>query len=249
MIRGWLLWLASMVWLTQAAVAGTVLTKAPAQLDPGKAYVLVELGKLDDALIDASLILSRYDPETRDVAQVPDPSAKNAVVDRVVLGKPLIKTGKRRLYALELQPGTWIVEGANDTAFSLGAPTLKLAPGSVTDLGYANVYSDFADGAKRDVQTTGRLLRSAFLGGGLFTKAKPEPTPKAVDFHPRGATDVALPAVFATPARPPVWEGNVRFPNNLGGLVNRMGGRKARGQDMAPADPAASPTPDPAPPR
>lgn len=245
MMRGLLVFLASMVCMAETASAGTVLTKLPATLDPAKAYVLVELGKLDDAMLDATLILSRYDPAAKDVAQVVDPSGKNAGAraDRVVLSKALSKAGKRRLYALELQPGAWIIEGANDTAFSLGAPVLQLEPGSVTDLGYANVYSDFADGAKRDVQTVGQLLRSSFLGGGLFTKAKPEPTPKAVEFQPRGSTELALPAVFAGTARAPRWGASVRFPNNLGGLVNRMGGRKTRGQDAAPSsDPAPAPT-------
>lgn len=214
------------------SLAGT-LKKPPATLDPAKAYVVVEIGKVDDGLIYGSLVLSRYDPQKKDIAEAtPPPGGKipsgGWVQDnRVYLLKPAVKDGDRRFYIAELDPGLWVVEGANDTAFSLGSSTLQLPAGSVTDLGVVSVYSDFPEGEKRDVLTTKRLLKGALMGG-LFARTVPASMPKAIDVRERGANDIALPAVFAGHTRPVEWVGDVRFGNYLGGLINRMGGRKAR---------------------
>lgn len=222
----------SMIILIAPPAFARTLDKAPAALDPAKAYVIAEIGKLDDGLIYGTLVLARYDTASADiVVAAPPPGGKIPKGgwqqgDRVVLIKPAVKAGDRRLYIAELDPGLWVVEGANDTAFSLGSSTLQLAPGSVTDLGVVSVYSDFAEGQKRDVVTTGRLLKGALLGG-IFGRVVPVAMPKAITIRARGPSDIALPPVFAT-ARAAEWADEVRFGNHLGGLVNRMGGRKAR---------------------
>lgn len=65
------------------------------------------------------------------------------------------------------------------------------------------------------------------LMGAIFGSVIQPPMPKAVDFSPRAAGDMPLPALLAS-AGPVEWAGEARFGNGLGGLVNRMGGRKAR---------------------
>lgn len=219
--------------LETPAVASRTYDKLPATLDPAKAYVVVEIGKLDDALLDGTLVFGRYDAEKQDVAApTPPPGGKvprkGWVLDnRVSLVKqPLAKAREHRLFLAELDPGLWVVEGANDTAFSLGSSTMQLSAGQVVDLGVASVYSDFPEGEKRDVLTAGRMMKGALMGG-IFGSVMPAPMPKAVDFHARGSGDMPLPALLQS-ARPVEWAGEVRFGNNLGGLVNRMGGRKAR---------------------
>tara|TARA_B110001454_G_scaffold218899_1_gene248475 strand:+ start:1725 stop:2519 length:795 start_codon:yes stop_codon:yes gene_type:complete len=229
--------------VTAPPVLGETLKKPPAALNPAKAYVLVEIGKLDDALMYGSLVLGRYDTEKGDIAvPTPPPGAKIPKGgwkqdNRTYLLKPAARVGDHSLFIVELDPGLWVIEGANDTAFSLGSSTMQLAAGSVTDIGVVSVYSDFPEGEKRDVMTSGRLLKSAL--GGLFVSRLPPPTPKAIDVRPRAANDIPLPAIFASDARPVEWAGEVRFGNHLGGLVNRMGGRKARFRAMAAEQAAA----------
>jgi hypothetical protein len=228
------LWLLTLV--ATPALAGT-LSKVPTALDPTKAYLVVEIGKLDDGLLYGSLVLGRYDETTTDIAQpTPPPDGKIPrkgwpLDNRIRVLKPAVKDGDRRLYIVELNPGLWVVEGANDTAFSLGSSTIKLEAGMVTDLGVVTVYSDFPDGEKRDVLTAGRMLKGAFMGG-IFGSTLPHSMPKAIDVRSRTQSDMALPPIFAGIARPVEWAGQVRFGNHLGGLVNRMGGRKARNQAM-----------------
>jgi hypothetical protein len=162
------------------AMAGT-LSKIPTTLDPAKAYVVVEIGKLDDGLLYGSLVLGRYDEVAADIAQATAPSAgrlskKNgALENRVSLLKAAVKAGDRRLYVVELEPGLWAIEGANDTAFSLGSSTVRLEAGRVTDLGVVKVYSDFPDGQKRDVLTAGRALTSPLPSRFFGTALSPAP--------------------------------------------------------------------------
>lgn len=227
------------------AQASQVYTKLPAKLDPAKAYVAVELGKLDGALLDGTLVLARYDPAKKDIAE---PTAKPKghkgdwpLDNRVFLQKPVAKDKGRRLFLAELDPGTWVIEGANDTAFALGSSTLELTAGTVTDLGVGSIYSDFPEGEKRDVLTTGRLFKAALMGP-LFGGKLPAAMPKAIDFRARTATDLNLPPVLAGARARGDWTGEVNFGNHLGGLVNRMGGRKTRpGNSNAPGTKTSGP--------
>lgn len=238
--------------------ASRTYDKLPAALDPAKAYLVVEIGKLDEAMLDGTLVLGRYDAEKQDIA-VPTPPPGGKVPrggwkqdNRISLVRqPLAKAKEHRLFLAELDPGLWVVEGANDTAFSLGSSTLQLAAGQVVDLGVASIYSDFPEGEKRDVLTAGRMMKGALMGG-IFGSVMPAPMPKAVDFRARAAGDIPLPALLAA-ARPVEWAGEVRFGNNLGGLVNRIGGRKARNRarieaaQAEAAQPEEAPTVEPAP--
>ena len=236
MMRFLVLWLVACITWVMPAAASSGLTKLPSSLDPTKAYVVVEIGKLDNALLYGTLILGRYDSTKNEIAEpTPPPGGKIPhggwpLDNRVYLLKPAMKNKERRLYIAELDPGFWVVEGANDTAFSLGSSMMQLGAGTVTDLGVVNVYSDFPQGQKRDVLTAGRLMKGALLGGILGRL--PPPMPKAIDVRVRQASDMPLPAVLAR-AQPVIGAGEVRFGNHLGGLINRMGGRKARFRALA----------------
>jgi len=240
MIRKLLLLMA--LCFARPVLADGVLKKIPMQLDPAKAYLVVEIGHLDGAMLPGSLTLARYDRARSDIAEPTPPPGGNIpkggwpLDNRLILNKASVKDKKRQLFYVEMQPGLWVIEGANGTAFALGSSTFELAPGTITDLGVANVYTDFAEGEKHDVLTTGRLFRGALMGG-VFGSVVPKPLPRAVSFRSRSSNDLPLPPVFAS-ARPVIWNGQVEFGNHLGGLVNRMGGIKARpvqGRDPATA--------------
>lgn len=235
------------------AQAQGLIKRAPVALDPDKAYVVVELGQMDGAMMPGSLTIARYDAERNDIAdptpRAPDNKKGKHILDNRLFfnTNPILKDGKRRLLVAEVKPGLWVIEGANDTAFSLGSSTMQLEPGSVTDLGVANIYSDFPEGEKRDVATTGRVFKGALMGG-IFGSVLPKPMPRAVDFRVRAGSDLRLPAPFAAAAKPVVWAGQVEFGNYLGGMVNRMGGIKSRPGVAAPVTPpppsAGTPPPE-----
>lgn len=224
--------LAILAVLAVPAQASRTYDRIPEQLDPAKAYVVVEIGKLDGALLFGTLVLGRYDTERMDIA-LPTPSPGGKIPrggwkqdNRLILSDPAVKDKDRRFYIAELDPGLWVIEGANDTAFSLGSQAMELAAGTVVDLGVASVYSDFPEGEKRDILTNGRMFKGALMGG-IFGRVMPKPMPRAVDFRARSVSDMPLPALFAA-ALPAQWVREVQFGNYLGGLVNRMGGRKSR---------------------
>lgn len=242
--------------LASPALGDGLLKKPPAALDPAKAYVVVEIGRLDGALLFGTLTLARYDAEKRDIAQAtPPPGGKipkgGWIHDnRIFLNKAAVKDKQRQLFMAEVKPGLWVVEGANDTSFALGSSTFELRAGTVTDLGVVTVYTDFPEGEKRDVVTTGRLLKGALMGG-IFGSVMPKPMPKAVEIRPRRADDLQPPGLMAGTV-PVEWTGQVEFGNYLGGLINRMGGRKARSvaaspPPSSPAAPAPEAAPAPAP--
>jgi hypothetical protein len=237
----------ALIALPALAQAQGLIKRAPAALDPEKAYVVVELGQMDGAMMPGSLTIARYDAERKDIAdhtpRAPVSKKGKFILDNRLFfnSNPILKDGKRRLLVAEVKPGLWVIEGANDTAFSLGSSTLQLEPGSVTDLGVANIYSDFPEGEKRDVATTGRVLKGALMGG-IFGSVLPKPIPRAVDFRAREASDLQLPAPFAAAAKPVAWTGQVEFGNYLGGMVNRMGGIKSRPGAAVPASAPITPT-------
>lgn len=210
---------------------GKSLKSVPVQLDPTKAYVVVEVGPLEGFKVPGQLTLARYDQAKLDVRGLgrakTAPLASKADV-REVTGPALLKTDARRLYLLELEPDFWIVEGANGTAFSLGSSGFALTAGSVTDLGVATVANDYGEGEAPEKLTAGKLAKAALLGPLLGGRIAPKSVPAMVSFRQRGAADLALPASLRSRATPASWSGPLRFGNYLGGLVNRMGGRKAR---------------------
>lgn len=226
--------------LAASPVAAKSLAKPPARLDPAMAYVLVEVGNLDGQNQKGVLTLARWDTERKDVALLSSAKGKPQLAHEAT-AKAIVQEKKRRLYLIELLPGQWVVEGANGTAFSLGARSFALAAGTVTDLGVAAVTTDYAEGEEAYKLTAGKALKLGLLGAFAGGSAMPQPIPKAVTFRARSAGDLMppkLPAAAATVT----WDGEFKFGNHLGGLVNRMGGRKAR-TAAAEAPAAASATP------
>ena len=81
----------------------------------------------------------------------------------------------------------------------------------------------------------------AGLIGGMFAKRR-DPTPAMATWHARGPTDLAIPAeIMARQPEQVVYEPGARFGNYLGGLVNRMGGRKSRFANLSNDNAAPEP--------
>lgn len=203
------------------------LKQAPARLDPAKAYVLVELRA--DQGSPGQLTLARYDRTLADVKGFGRAKAAAPVAGQVRewTGKALRKEPGRQLHLLEVEPDFWVVEGANGTAFSLGSTGVTLSAGKVTDLGVATLSVDYADGDGPEKLTAGKLAKVALLGpfgGGL----KPKPVPAMVSIRPRSESDLPIPEAIRPATVVAEWSEPVKFGNHLGGLVNRLGGRRAR---------------------
>lgn len=237
--RGTLLLTAAL--LCAGPVGAKSLKSVPPQFDPNKAYVLVELEPAEDSKGPAQLVFARYDQAKADVrglGRAKDAPLPSGMTPRESTGAALVKADARRLYLLEVEPDFWIVEGANGTAFSLGSAGVALAPGTITDLGVAVVANDYLDGDGPQKMTAGKLAKLALLGPFAGGGAKQKPTPATVTFRPRTDGDLPVPDALRSKIVPASWSGPVKFGNYLGGLVNRMGGRKAR-------DGAASAAPAP----
>lgn len=220
------------------------LKSVPVRLDPTKAYVLVEVGPVQGSKVQGQLVLARYDRDKADVrglgraADAPLPGKANP---RETTGAALVKADARRLYLLEVEPDFWVVEGANGTAFSLGSAGVTLAPGTVTDLGVASVVNDYLEGDGPEKLTAGKLAKIALLGPFAGGSVKPKPAPAAATFRPREAGDLPVPDALKAQLVTATWSAPVKFGNHLGGLVNRLGGRKARAEaGPSPAATAAS---------
>ncbi len=210
----------------------------PASLDANSAYVLVEIGTLDDAILKGTkmpgtLTLARYDPAKGDVrggTLSPDTSLpKGEVLRVVVMGKPIAKTKTSRQYLIKLVPDTWIIEGASGTAFSLGSAQFSMAPGQVIDLGVVKPMVEWLDGEGP------KSMMGGMMGAALFGSMKPkELRPVRLDWRPRTGTDLPVPAVLAgrTVSTGPFTYG-AKFGNYLGGLVNRIDGRAGRDKAAA----------------
>lgn len=231
--------LALVVLASSVPASGKTLVKLPAKPDPTKAYILVEVSNIDDAKVKGQLTVARYDAARSDIALLSKASEKPELAHETI-GKPLVKDKLRNLYLLELAAGQWVIEGANGTAFSLGSRTFDLAAGTLTDLGVAAVTTDYAEGETAYKITAGKALKMGLFGA-FAGDAMPQPIPKAVAFRARTASDLALAGTAIGPVKAVTWGGEVKFGNYLGGLVNRMGGRKDRpGADATNPAPAAS---------
>jgi hypothetical protein len=226
------------------AFGATILKEVPSQLAPDRAYVLVELRENEFPATEGVIILARYDPAGGDVrgGRRSPGSAPPAGEDlRITVNrKALAKTGKTKLYLVELEPDTWVIEGTSSTAFSLGSKSFVLEPGTVTDLGVIAPHPDWREGDSANKQM-GKLIKSALLGP---FGSKPRPQAWMAEWRERGPDDIPLPAELAARARPVRFAAeDVRFGNYLGGLVNRFGGRADRPDaDSPPAEEEPAPT-------
>lgn len=228
--------------------AAQLLKQMPAQLATDKAYAFVELYGMDERALPGAIVLARYDPAAGDVRggmRAPQSALADGEAVRITIAKKhLIKTKGSRLYLVELEPDVWVIEGASGTAFSLGSKSFRVEAGDVVDLGVLTPRTDWRDGD--GPQSVGKVLAGAILFGALA--GRPDPTPAMLEMRTRSAADIAIPALAPDKVRPVAYEQNAKFGNYLGGLVNRIGGRKDRpGQIVSEvSEPLATSTSQPA---
>jgi hypothetical protein len=216
--------------------AATTLKAVPAALNPSKAYILVEYklqknpfggglpGSRKTLPLKAGLVFARYDPALGDIRGMGKARANPVAPGQQAIEgfryKPVAKGPATRLFVIEVDPGTWVVQGFGNTSFSLGSYTFELAPGSVTDLGIVTAEPDWAEG--QEPPDMGTLLASAMAGP--FGKS-PDIAPMRATFRRRGPGDLPLPAGLpAERVKPAAFTPGAKFGNYLGGLVNRIEG-------------------------
>jgi hypothetical protein len=226
--------------------AADTLKKVPAQLNPAKAYILVEYKLMPNPLagfpgsrktmpLTSGLIFARYDPALGDIrglgkAKANPVPGKHANIEPF-RNRELVKGEAARLHLIEVEPDTWVVQGFGNTSFSLGSYAFKLEPGTVTDLGVAEPAMDWAEGER--AQKAGDLMKTALLGP--FAK-RPDIAPARVSFRPRSERDIAVPVALQGRIKPVTFVPNVKFGNYLGGLVNRIEGVNAQAKAQATAN-------------
>jgi len=219
--------------------AAAPLKKVPAALNPAKAYLLVEYrlqanpfagfpGSRKTMPLQGGLTFARYDAAAGDVRGLgrasANPLAAGQAQRELFSNKPLAKGDTTRLFLLEVDPGTWVVEGYANTAFSLGSYSFDLAPGTVTDLGVVEAERDWAEEQRR--MTSGDVLLSAMAGP---FAGHADMAPLRLTFRPRAAGDLPVPAGLpADRVRPVAFTPDSKFGDYLGGLVNRIEGVNAR---------------------
>jgi hypothetical protein len=223
------------------ALAAESLKLVPAKLDPAKAYALVEVLNHDEGKMPGRVVLARYDAQGGDVrGGLRSPGSRLAKDEpvRVATSNALVKGKASRLYLLELEPDTWVIEGAGGTAFSLGSRHFTVAAGEVVDLGVMAPRGDYPEGEGPWKLTAGKLAKIALLGP--FAKG-PKPSVAMLEIRERTASDMALPAPLRERAVRASFTPGAKFGNYLGGLVNRLEGRKGRpASSVEDSEPAAA---------
>lgn len=221
-----------------APAAAKTLPKVPPALDPAKAYILVEYKLLRNPFanfpgsrktmpLKTGLAFGRYDPALGDIRGMGKARANPVPAGQQPIEgfryKPLAKGPATRLMLIEVDPGTWVVQGFGTTSFSLGSYAFELAPGTVTDLGIVEAEPDWAEG--QDPPEISDVFKAGLAGP--FSKS-PDIAPMRAVFRPRTGGDIPLPAgIPAARVRPVEFIPGAKFGNYLGGLVNKIEGVNA----------------------
>jgi hypothetical protein len=211
--------------------------KSPA-LDPSSAYILVEVATLDDAMLKGTkmpgmLTLARYDAAKGDVRGgdlSPETALPKGQSPRVTINaKPIAKSKASRLYLVKLEPDTWVIEGANGTAFSLGSARFSIEPGQVIDLGVIKPVVEWLEGEGP------KSMAGGMMGAMLFGSVKPkEIRPIRLDWRPRASSDFPIPASLSgRTISVGQFTYGAKFGNYLGGMINRIDGRAGRDKPAA----------------
>lgn len=221
--------------LTHSGASAEALKKVPGALNPAKAYVLVEYKLRKNSMsgfpgsskyipLFEGLEFARYDPVLSDVRGLgkaissPVP-AKQQVVERF-RNRHLVKGEASRLFLLEMEPDTWVIQGWGTTSFSLGSYAFRLDPGTVTDLGVVEADIDRPEDYRPTKASD--VVGAALLGP--FAK-RPDVAPMRLSFRPRSSGDLGVPAgLLQSKVRPVSFTPGAKFGNYLGGLVNRIEG-------------------------
>jgi hypothetical protein len=234
-MRGFFATAGAAIALSAAPAAGETLKAVPKQLNPAKAYILVEYklqanplagfpGSRKTIPLMAGLVFARYDAERSDVRGMGKAAAHPLPPKQVAIegfrNRPLVKSKDARLFLIEVEPDLWVVQGFGSTSFSLGSYMFQLDPGTVTDLGVVSAEADWAEGDTPP--NAGHILGAALAGP--FAK-RPDVAPARVTFRPRASGDIPVPAgPLDSKVRPVSFTPGAKFGNYLGGLVNRIEG-------------------------
>lgn len=211
------------------ALAPTVEAKIKSadQMKAEKAYLLVQVEPVEFQMMGNNRLVTGvtfapYDPVTK--------QTRESLIARK---DPVAKDGKRRLYLVEIDPGTWVIAGtagsdsqmgSADTSFSLGSYHFEARAGELVDLGVFVPQREESDNPDTRMNT-GNVLGMAFFGASV------EPVPNRLTIRPRGTDDIAIPAwLAAKPLVKPAFVYGGTFGNNLGGLINRIDGKAGRGR-------------------
>ena len=213
--------------LVALAPAVEAKIKSADQMKPEKAYLLVQVDPVEFQMMGnnrlvTGVIFAPYDPVTKQTREV-----------LLARKDPVAKDGKRRLYLIEVDPGTLVIAGTGasdsqmgsaDTSFSLGSYHFDAHAGELVDLGVFVPQREESDNPDTKMNT-GNVLGMAFFGASV------EPVPNRLTIRPRGTDDIAIPAWLAVkPLVQPAFVYGGTFGNNLGGLVNRIDGKDGRGR-------------------
>ena len=241
----------SIAFLAYGPAAAETLKKVPATFNPNKAYILLEYRLMQNPManlpgsrktlpLTTGLIFARYDPVLADIRGLgkakanPVPPPEQPI--EPFRNREVIRGDAARLFLIEVEPDTWVIQGWGDTSFSLGSYAFKLEPGSITDLGVATAEPDWAEGDK--AASLGDVFGAALVGP--FGK-RPAIAPMRVSFRARNSGDMPIPAGIAPDhVRHVTFVPNAKFGNHLGGLVNRIEGVNSRLKAEAALSPAAS---------
>ncbi len=211
------------------AIAPAVYAKIKSadEMKTEKAYLLVQVDPVEMKLlgtnkITTGILFAPYDPATKQVR-----------AGVMALKDPVAKDEKRRLYLVEVDPGTWVIAGTGasgaslgsaDTSFSLGSYHFEAKAGELIDLGV------FLPAREESDNPDTKMNAMKLLGGPLFG-GRVEPVPNRMDIRPRGEGDVPVPLwLAAKPMIQPLFVYGGTFGNSLGGLVNRVDGKEGRGR-------------------
>jgi hypothetical protein len=226
-----------------AADAAEVLKAVPGTFDPSFAYGLVEVRNFDGGPASGVVVFARYDSERHDVrgglhareSALP----KDKAVSVATASHSLAKGEKAKLYLIAFEPDTWVIEGAQGTAFSLGSRSFVLRAGDVVDLGVMTPGGDYPEGEGPFKLNAGNLAAMALLGP--FAK-KPKARPAMLVLRARGDGDLAVPAPLQARIQPVAFTDGAKFGNYLGSLANRLDGRRGRPgpEPGVPSEPAAA---------
>ncbi|WP_428627504.1 hypothetical protein [Sphingopyxis sp.] len=244
---------AALLALSPAAAAKI---KSADDLKPDKAYLLVQVDPVEFKMMGNNRLVTG-------VVFAPYDAVKKEIRAGVMVrNDPVAKDGKRRLYLIEVDPGTWVIAGTGasgatlgsaDTSFSLGSYHFEVGAGELADLGVFVPLREESDNPDTKM-TGGKLIGMAFFGGGV------EPVPNRITIRPRGSGDIVVPSwLAAKPLVQPAFIYGGTFGNQGGGLVNRIDGKDGRGRAAGetaylskPGQPAAAaavaePAPEPVP--
>ena len=218
--------------------------KSADQLNADKAYLLVQIDPVEvDMLgtnqVSTGILFAPYDPDAkrlRDRAPSGDTSGTLRPVQVLAMKDPIAKDKKKRLFLVEVEPGTWVVEGTGGTpvlmsaatSFALGSYHFEAKAGELLDLGVFVPQREESDNP--DTKMTGGKLVGMMLAG-PFGGGRVEPVPNKLTIRPRADGDIAVPAWLASrPAVHPAFVYGGTFGNRMGGLVNRVDGKEGRGR-------------------